>query len=106
MKSSSIFKKELKKHDVSRLDSLTSSEDAIQIENRSNILIELAIHDMGTKVVKKQNEDSYIISIINVYCDLGLLKTLDSINFNGLEYLVLEQQNFSDYSFYKAVANV
>lgn len=106
MKSSSIFKKDLKKYDVSRLNSLTTSEDAKQIENRSNIQIELAIYDMGTKVVKKQNEDSYTISTINIYCDLGLLKTLDLIPFNRLDYLVLEQQNFSDYSFYKAVANV
>lgn len=106
MKASSIFKKDLEKYDVLRLDSLTTSEDAIQIENRSDIEIQLAIYDMGTKIVKKQNEDSYTISIINIYCDLELLKTLDLIPFNGLDYVVLEQQNFSDYSFYKAVANV
>ena len=106
MKASTIYKKEIKKYTISRLDSLSSGPDGIQIENRSDKTVDLAIYDNGTKLVNKQNEDSYTISTITIYCDLKLLNMADTVPFNGLNYTVLENQDFIDHSIYKAVANV
>lgn len=106
MKASTIFKKELQEYTIKRLDSLSSGPDGTQIQNRSDKTVSLAIYDKGTKLVNKQNEDSYTISIIQIYCDAKLLKLADIVPFNGLDYTVLENQDFSDHSIYKAVANV
>jgi len=106
VEASTIFKKELKNYTVSRLDFLSSAPDGTQIQNRSPLKLELAIYDNGTKTVNKQNEDSYTISIVSIYCELKLMKLADTFSFNGKTYTVLDNQDFLDHSIYKAVSNV
>lgn len=106
MKSSKIFKKDIKKYTVSRLDSLSSSADGLQIQNRTNIEVDIAIYNTGTKLVNKQNEDSYTISMITIYSENNILKILDNIPFNNKTYTVLDTINYLDYSIYKATSNV
>ena len=109
MKSSLIFKPDLKTYSVSSLDSLSSNAEGIQEQIRTTKSIDLAIYNKGSKVVKKLNEDSYTVSIIEIYSEPHLLSLLDEVTYNNKIYVVLEDNstpNHQDYSVYKATSNV
>lgn len=101
-----IFAPELKAYEVTKLDSVTTSEAGVQEQNTSTTPCSLAIYDKGTKVIRQGKEDSYIVSTIHIYSDLKVLSLVDKVPFNGLIYQVLENKNYKEHSFYKAMANV
>ncbi len=109
MKSSLIFKPDIKTYSVSSLDSLSSNAEGIQEQVRTTKSVNLAIYDKGRKVVKKLNEDSYIVSVIDIYSEPHLLNLFDEVTYNNVIYTVLEDNstpNHQDYSVYKATSNV
>lgn len=106
MNANVIFEDDLAQHTISRLDSLTTSDDGIQQKNTSSIPVQIAIYDKGTKLVRKTNEDDYPISTIHIYSSPNVLKILDQVRFNDLDHVVLEEKTRTDFSFYRAVANV
>ena len=106
MNSTVIFEDDIAEHTISRLDSLTTSPDGIQQSNRSDIKVQIAIYDKGTKLVRKSKEDDYPISTIHIYSQPNVLKILDHVTFNDLDHVILEEKTRTDYSFYRAVANV
>lgn len=101
-----IFKNEIKEYTIQRLDSLTTTNDGKQIKNKTSHTVNLAIYNKGKKLVRKEKEDSYTISTIHIYSDTDVLSLLDEIEINGLTYVVLDEKNKGDYSFYIGVANV
>ncbi len=102
-----IFQNDIKEYTVERLDSLTTTPDGKQIKNKTSHTLKLAIYNKGKKVVRKEKEDSYTISTIHIYSDVvGSLSLLDELVIDNLTYVVLEEKNKSDFSFYRAVANV
>lgn len=100
------FQPDLKPYTIQRLNFNEISPDGIQQNTKSPVKLDLAIYDKGTKEVNKLNEDSYLISTIHIYADLGSLIYHDEITFNSLVYKIVEFKNSSDFSFYRAVANV
>ena len=101
-----IFKNEIKEYTIQRLDSLATTPDGKQIKNKTSHTVNLAIYNKGKKVVRKEKEDSYTISTIHIYSDTDVLSLLDEIELDGLTYIVLDEKNKGDYSFYRGVANV
>lgn len=104
MNANTIYNDEMKKYTVERL--VTSVLHGIQENSKTPFIADLAIYDKGTKSINVKGEDSYIISIIHIYCDSALLEIHDEIPFNNLTYRILDMKDNLDFSFYRAVSNV
>jgi len=101
-----VFKNDIKEYEVKRLDKLINSPAGIQSKQTSTIKIKFAIYDKGTKLVRNAKEDSYSLATIHIYSDLSQLKILDEVPFNDKVYVILEEKNKFDFSFYRATSNV
>ncbi|MBL1293361.1 MAG: hypothetical protein COB61_005770 [Thiotrichales bacterium] len=101
-----IFAPDLQDYEVTKLDSVTTSQAGVQEQNTSTAPCSLAIYDKGTKLIRQGKEDSYLVSTIHIYSDPKVLNFVDKVPYNGLIYHVLENKNYKEHSFYKAMANV
>ena len=106
MKSKLIFKRDMKIHEISKLDSLTANDEGIQVQNRTSSSVLLAVYNKGNKVVNQLSEDSYVISTIHIYSDPKILNLLDEVTYDNRVYTVLEDKHYQNHSFYKATSNV
>jgi hypothetical protein len=105
--SSLIFKPDIKLYPVSRLDSLSNSEDGKQIQNRSSSDLPLAIYDKGEKLISHTEQDSYTQSTIHIYTEVEVsIKNGDEVTFEGRIYTIVESKHRAEHSFYRAVSHV